>query len=116
LALNGVGGKSALRQMDLLARRGTHVTYGAMSRESLKVPNKFLIFKELTLTGFWVTKWREEAAREAELEAYRALADLVVGGSLRQAVDQAFPLEEVRAACLRAQEEGRNGKVLLTMT
>ena len=116
LALNAVGGKSALRQMDLLDRRGIHVTYGAMSRELLKVPNKFLIFKELTLTGFWVTKWREEAGRAAELEAYGSLGELVVRGTLRQAVDRTYPLEEVGAACLRAQQDGRAGKVILTMT
>ena len=115
LALNAVGGRSALRQMDLLEDRGIHVTYGAMSREILKVPNKFLIFKELTLTGFWVTKWLGEAGREAVLEDYRELGDLVERGVLRQAVDRTYPLEEVRAACLRAQQEGRDGKVVLTM-
>ena len=34
LALNAVGGDSALRLMDLLADQGHHVTYGAMSRLS----------------------------------------------------------------------------------
>ena len=116
LALNAVGGRSALRQMDLLEGRGTQVTYGAMSRETLKVPNKFLIFKELTLTGFWVTKWLGQAGREAVLEEYRVLGDLVGRGGLRQAVDRTYPLEEVRAACRRARQEGRDGKVVLTMT
>lgn len=113
LALNAVGGDSATRQMDLLARRGTHVTYGAMGRQSVKVPNKFLIFKELTVTGFWVTKWLEERPREEAVAAYRRLAELVVAGSLVQAVDQLRPLAEVGEACRRAQEEKRDGKVVL---
>jgi NADPH:quinone reductase-like Zn-dependent oxidoreductase len=115
LALNAVGGDSALRLMDLLGLRGTHVTYGAMSRQSLKVPNKFLIFKELTLTGYWVTKWLEEAGREEVLAAYAELAEQVARGALRQAVDREYPLEEARDACRRAQEGGRNGKVVLRM-
>lgn len=115
LALNAVGGDSALRLMDLLGRRGTHVTYGAMSRQSLKVPNKFLIFKELTLTGYWVTKWLEEMEREEVLAAYAELAGHVAKGALQQAVDREYPLEEAREACRRAQEGGRNGKVVLRM-
>jgi NADPH:quinone reductase-like Zn-dependent oxidoreductase len=113
LALNAVGGDSALRQMDLLEREGVHVTYGAMSRQSLKVPNKFVIFKQLTITGFWVTQWQEQASREEVRAAYYSLAQQVVSGSLQQAVDSTFGLEEARAACLRAQEESRSGKVLL---
>jgi mitochondrial enoyl-[acyl-carrier protein] reductase / trans-2-enoyl-CoA reductase len=113
LALNAVGGDSALRQMDLLERRGSHVTYGAMSRQSLKVPNKFVIFKELTITGFWVSKWLEESARAKIEESYGLLSQLVVAGKLEQAVDGSYPLEEVRAACRRAGEEGRGGKVIL---
>lgn len=115
LALNAVGGDSALRLMDLLGPRGTHVTYGAMSRKSLKVPNKFLIFKELTLTGYWVTKWLDEAGREEILDAYADLAEQVALGALRQAVDREYPLADAREACRRAQEGGRNGKVVLRM-
>lgn len=113
LALNAVGGDSAIRQMDLLERRGTHVTYGAMSRQSVKVPNKFLIFRELTVTGFWVTKWLEESPRDEILAVYAALAGMVMSGQLVQAIDQRRPLAEVREACDRAREEKRDGKVIL---
>ena len=57
LASNAVGGESALRLMDMLAPGGSMVTYGAMSRKSIKVPNGFLIFKGIKLEGLWVTQW-----------------------------------------------------------
>jgi len=38
LASNAVGGDSALRLMDAIASEAPHVTYGAMSMRSLKVP------------------------------------------------------------------------------
>lgn len=47
LASNAVGGESALRLMDMLAPGGSMVTYGAMSRKSIKVPNGFLISRAL---------------------------------------------------------------------
>jgi trans-2-enoyl-CoA reductase len=53
LALNAVGGDSATRLMDSARspRRDGHLR--RMSRQPVKVPNRFLIFKELHLRGFW---------------------------------------------------------------
>lgn len=116
LALNAVGGDSALRLMDAVAGQGIHVTYGAMSRRSLKVPNKFLIFKRIQLHGFWVTKWMaaEEPAKVNKI--YAQLAQWMIEGKLAQPVDSTFPLNEIIPALTRAQEDKREGKVLITMS
>jgi len=114
LACNAVGGESALRLLDLLAEEGVHLTFGAMSRRSLKVPNSLLIFRRLRLHGFWMTKWLESAPREELEETYSWLAGLAVEGKLVQPVDSTFPLAEIRAAAARAAENGRNGKVMVT--
>ena len=37
-----------LRLMELLSPGGAHVTYGAMSRRSLKVPNKFNVIRNVS--------------------------------------------------------------------
>lgn len=115
LALNAVGGDSALRLMDALATGGTHITYGAMSMRSLKVPNKFLIFKGLRLHGFWCTEWMRQKSREETTAIYHRLAEWMIEGKLAQAIDSRYRLTEISAALTRAQESGRDGKVLLTM-
>lgn len=115
LACNAVGGDSALRLMGLLEDLGVHVTYGAMSRRSLKVPNSFLIFKRIELHGLWVTKWLKEDSRENVHAVYRELVDLVMAGKLVQLVDAVYPLENFQDAVRRASESGRNGKVLFAM-
>jgi trans-2-enoyl-CoA reductase len=113
LALNAVGGESALRGMSMLASGGTHVTYGAMGKRPLKVPNSFLIFKGLQIRGLWISKWLETSPR-AEIEAaYAELAGLMVAGALPQPVDCALPPEKISEALGRAMEGGRDGKVLL---
>lgn len=115
LATNSVGGDSAIRQMELLSPEGILVTYGAMSRRSLKVPNKFLIFKNLQLRGLWITHWLEHAST-AELRAVLdPLARLLVQGELHVAVEEVVPLTDFRRAILRAQEGGRAGKVVLDL-
>ena len=113
LAFNAVGGESALRLMKMLEDGGTHVTYGAMSRKPLTLPNGLLIFRDLRLRGFWLTKWLEQASCEEVTATYEKLADLVNAGRLVQKVDSVFSLEDWAAALRRLKDSDRNGKVLL---
>lgn len=116
LASNAVGGDSALRQMDALGEFGGQVTFGAMSMRSLKVPNKFLIFKGIQLYGLWITKWLANAPRP-EIEAtYQKLADMVLAGSLQQRIEKCYSPDDFTAALLRAQENQRDGKVVIDWT
>lgn len=113
LAANAVGGDSATRLMDLLAPEGVHVTYGAMSRRSLKVPNKFLIFKNLQLHGLWVSRWFDKVSRAELYDVLEPLTEMILSGELVTAVDQIVPWKDVAQAIQRAQEGSRAGKVLL---
>ncbi len=114
LALNAVGGDSALRLLDLLGPDGTHVTYGAMGRQALKVPNSMLIFKNLTLRGFWLSRWQATLAPGETEALYQNLARLAASGHLRQQIAATYPITEYRAALHHAAQSGRNGKVLFT--
>ncbi|MEY3895501.1 MAG: hypothetical protein RLZZ214_1020, partial [Verrucomicrobiota bacterium] len=53
LAFNAVGGESALRLMKLLREGGGHITYGAMGRKPLTIPNGLLIFRDIQVRGLW---------------------------------------------------------------
>lgn len=115
LAFNAVGGDSALRLMKLLAPGGTHITYGAMARKPLTIPNGPLIFGDLRFRGLWVTKWMEQAPREEVEAVYAALAARLLDGSLRQEVDSVFPLENFSKALARLEAPDRRGKILFRM-
>jgi trans-2-enoyl-CoA reductase len=114
LALNAVGGDSALRLLDLLGINGTHITYGAMARQALKVPNGLLIFKTLVLRGFWLTRWQNSLPPQDLVRLYQTLAGLAAGGGLRQQIAATYPIHEYRAALGHAAQNARNGKILLT--
>jgi trans-2-enoyl-CoA reductase len=113
LAANAVGGDSAIRLMDVLSSEGTLITYGAMSRRSLKVPNKFLIFKNLSLRGLWVTKWFEKATREQLYDVLEPLTEMILANELVTATDEIVPFRDCSKAIRRAQENSRSGKVIL---
>jgi mitochondrial enoyl-[acyl-carrier protein] reductase / trans-2-enoyl-CoA reductase len=116
LAGNAVGGDSALRLMELLAPQGVHVTYGAMSRQSLKVPNKFLIFKGLQLRGLWVTRWFEQASHAELYAVLHPLAEMIQRHELYVAVEEVIPAKEASRAIVRAMESRRAGKIVLDLT
>ncbi len=112
LAFNAVGGDSALRLMKLLRESGTHITYGAMGRKPLTMPNGLIIFRDIRVRGLWVTRWVENAP-EAEVRAvYQDLAARVAAGKLIQPVDLTFPLDAHLAALARLDAPERAGKVL----
>ena len=112
LAFNAVGGDSALRLMKLLRESGTHITYGAMGRKPVAIPNSLLIFRDLRVRGLWVTRWVENAPPAEVAAVYQDLASRVAAGKLVQPVDATFPLAAFRDALVRLETPDRAGKVL----
>jgi trans-2-enoyl-CoA reductase len=112
LALNAVGGESALRLANALASGGTIVTYGAMSRQPLRIPNGLLIFKDLRFRGFWITPRRQRATREENTAMFDELFALARRGILRQPAERVYPLDSVHEAIEHAGRSGRAGKIL----
>jgi len=115
LACNAVGGESALRLMNLLADGASHVTYGAMARRPLTVPNGLLIFRDIAVRGLWVTRWINAAPLAELREMYEDLAHRIVEGALVQPVDSSFPLADFAKAMQRQGDPGRHGKVMFEM-
>jgi len=113
LALNGVGGPSALNLVKALAPGGTVVTYGAMGKAPLSLPGGLLIFNDLRAAGFWVTAWYERADREATAAMLDELGRLLQQGALTVNIEARYPLAEAPAAVAHARRDGRRGKVLL---
>lgn len=115
LALNAVGGDSAMRLMELLSPGGAHITYGAMSRRSLKVPNKFLIFKDLEIRGCWITRWLDKASHKEIHDVLQPLADMMRQGKLKLPVEKIYPIADYKEALADAAGSGRHGKVILAL-
>jgi trans-2-enoyl-CoA reductase len=113
LALNAVGGASALTLANTLADGGVHVTYGAMGRQPLKIPNGLLIFRGLDFRGFWLRRVIADRARFDR--AVGQLAAWMRDGALTLAVHETFPLARLHDALAAAETGGRSGKILLDL-
>ena len=111
LALNSVGGRSALRLAKCLAPAGVHVTFGAMTGDPVRFPTRQLIFDDVHFVGFWLDRWK----RAHDLATLRKAAEDVLQPlaltELRHPVDSTFTLDQFSDA-LRRNAAPRFGKVL----
>ncbi|MGH8091951.1 MAG: MDR family NADPH-dependent oxidoreductase [Chthoniobacterales bacterium] len=115
LALNAVGGESALRLAKIVAPEATIVTFGAMGLQPLRLPNGLLIFKNLRFTGFWVNKWYEEASTAERSKTFARIFDLAQRGRLETKIERTYALTNFLEAIARAGQGQRAGKILFRM-
>jgi mitochondrial enoyl-[acyl-carrier protein] reductase / trans-2-enoyl-CoA reductase len=114
LGIDAVGGSATLRLGDAVSAGGTVVNYGSMSGKAASLSPAALIFRNVTLRGFWLVHWMSNTPRETQAALMARLAKLVADGTLHAPVDATFPLENLQEALARSMESGRQGKVLLT--
>lgn len=114
LGIDAVGGSATDRLAQCLSEGGTLVNYGMMSGEPCRVAPSSLIFRGITLRGFWLVKWFREASRDAQRALYGELAQMVASGVLHARVHATFPVQKIREAVAAANGGERDGKILVT--
>lgn len=90
LAMNCVGGRSALNLSKVLSSQAWLLTYGAMAKQPLTIPAGMLIFKDLRFAGFWVSRWSDVCPSE-KLVAVKEVLRLTREGKFKDT-----PFAEVR--------------------
>lgn len=119
LALNCICGQNALEVVRHLAHGGIMVTYGGMSRCPLTVPTSALIFKDITLKGFWMTAWTKNNLNSKEREhMFSELGALFKEKKLKAPPHKLVPFCQYQEAVVNAlSTDGRTGvKYILDMT
>ena len=112
LALNSVGGRSALRLARSLCEGGVHVTFGAMEGSPVRFPTRSLIFDDVRFVGFWLDKWKRKQSPGGLRNAIEEVLQPLALTEIRHPVDKVFGLDEFDQALAR-NAESRMGKVLL---
>lgn len=114
LAIDAVGGETFSRMAAGLTNGGTIVSYGAMSGEFPALNPATIIFNDIRIRGFWLSKWFQTAAPKDIQAAFGKIIPAIAMGKLKADIDSRYSVEEITAAVTRAAERGRNGKVLIT--
>lgn len=114
LGIDAVGGAATDRLAQCLAEGGTLVNYGMMSGEPCRLAPSSLVFRDVTLRGFWLVKWLRDASRDAQRALYGELTQLVASGTLHARIHATYPVERIREAVAAASAGERDGKILVT--
>ncbi len=113
LALDCVGGQSTFRLAQSLNENGTIVNYGMLSMEPCVISPEHLIFRNINLIGFWLSRTLNKMSADDRFQQVAQLANWVCEGKLKGAIDSTYPIEQITEAIRRAEQTGRNGKVLI---
>lgn len=113
VGVDSVGGSAAGDIVSLLAENGRLVVFGAMSSPVMEIGSGPIIFKSISVTGFWGSKvmGAMDAAKRGAL-----LGELITrigDGTLTLPVDEIFSFDDARKAAAANFVAGRAGKVLL---
>jgi mitochondrial enoyl-[acyl-carrier protein] reductase / trans-2-enoyl-CoA reductase len=114
LGIDAIAGEITLRLVACLADGGTLVNYGMLSGRPCVVMPDDLVFRAITLTGFWLAKELREMPREQVEALYADLGRRLLAGEIGAEVEATYAIEEIRAALAHAEREARGGKVLVT--
>ena len=71
-----------------------------------------IVFKGITLTGFWLAKKLGSMSLDEIQETYKNLASKIINGDLHAPVEAIYDLDHLEDALRHAYRGGRNGKIL----
>ena len=109
LALDGVSGKATGVLASTLSPHGTLVSFAAMSEAPISISPLDVIFKPITIRGFWLGHPESTAKSAAPIAQ---AAEMIASGRVHIPVTAAYPLSSIKEAVAHAQ---RGGKILLNV-
>ena len=114
--MNCVGGSSATELAKSLGQGGVHVTYGGMSLKPVTLPTSALIFKDISVRGYWLSRnVKADPKGVARAGMYDFLGEMARAGELRPPMHELFRLEDYKAALEKTMKGQKEGKVIFDM-
>src|SRR6476659_3411655 len=112
LVLDTVGGTPVGELAKSLKTGGSIVVYALQSGQFPVISPTDLIYRGLSLHGFWLINWLRNAPRTEVQEIHQKLGDLVADGALSAGVEHVYPLDQFKEAFEQSLRSNRSGKVL----
>lgn len=111
--LECVGGHTASEAVKCLGRGGVMLIYGLLSLQDPSINIGLMIFRELTLKGFWLTDWMKRTDAATRQRVAGEVITLLATGQVQMPIEATYSLEDIKAAVTHAEAHGRWGKILV---
>ncbi|CAN7499962.1 zinc-binding dehydrogenase [Devosia sp. LjRoot3] len=109
--IESLGGDGAAQLSGILADGAQLISFGAMTGRPLKISAGELLFRDISVKGFWGAKPPVKPERIGEL-----LGELIrdaAAGKLVLDIEAAYPITDVAEAVRASGEPGRKGKIAI---
>jgi NADPH:quinone reductase-like Zn-dependent oxidoreductase len=113
LTIDGVGDSSTTNLLGCLSDKGVHVFYSTISGKPSVVPATQLIFRDISIRGFWLANWFASAKPEQITKMYDRLTPLVASGAISAPIAGTYRFADIAEAVAVAAKN--RGKALLTV-
>ena len=114
LAIDAVAGDATGRLAECLCEGGVVVNYGFLSEMPCAVDPHQIVFRAITLTGFWLVKFLASMMPDERASLYGQLAERVAGGELKADIEAVYNIDDAIGALEHAARTARGGKILIT--
>lgn len=113
LGIDAVGDKATMRMAASLAEGATIVNYGALSGEPCVVSPRELVFRDVSLKGFWLARWFRTTPQPKQYALLTELAGLIAVGKLSTPIQATYDVAQIKEAVTAAAAGERQGKILI---
>jgi NADPH2:quinone reductase len=108
-----VGGESSQDLLSLLGENAQLISYGAMSGQSMQLNSSLVIFKNISITGFWGGKIFSGLSASEQMRVVTDIVQYVAKGQLTLQTEEVFKFEQIKDAVNANYRTNRKGKILL---
>jgi NADPH:quinone reductase-like Zn-dependent oxidoreductase len=110
---DAVGGDQGAKALNCLRTGGKMLVFGLLSQEPIPLHSGVLIFKKLSVEGWWLSSWWAELGFEGIQKAIKEVFSLLLSQEVTLDIQATYPLAQFKEAIAAYQKPGRTGKILL---
>jgi NADPH:quinone reductase-like Zn-dependent oxidoreductase len=113
MAFDAVGGRLTYRMAEALRPGGEILVYGGLAQEAVSLHPGTMIFKGLTVRGFWLSRWMSERRLPDQLWITRTAVKALRGGFAESRIASVLDLAQGPEALSAYARNMSAGKVLI---
>lgn len=112
-AIEAVGGATGAIALSCLRPGGTMIVYGMLSHEPIPLHSGEMLFRGVTVKGYWLTHWLRATNPLKMAQTLGELMQLMAQGHLIPPVEAVYDLAQFAEAIEQSERRGRSGKIIL---
>ena len=113
MAIDAVGGKDTLSLADMIAPGGTIINYGLLSGKNIELDSKQVVFKDISLKGFWLSLWLQKMIFKEKNKLYKHLSNMILEKAISIPIEKTYLIEDIKEAVKHTAAYNREGKIIV---